>query len=74
MQIVPHPHPALRFRSVPVVRIDDNLRKIVREMFELMYAAEGIGLAANQVGLGRDLFANFRRNALTAEEGACTWL
>ena len=56
MQIVPHPHPALRFRSVPVVRIDDNLRKIVREMFELMYAAEGIGLAANQVGLPYRLF------------------
>jgi len=31
-------------------------------------------IAANQVGLGRDLFAGFRRNALTAEEGACTWL
>ncbi|MEY2618541.1 MAG: hypothetical protein RL522_1543 [Pseudomonadota bacterium] len=30
--------------------------------------------AANQVGLGRDLFGGFRRHALTAEEGACTWL
>ncbi len=30
--------------------------------------------AANHVGLGRNLFASFRRNALTAEEGACTWL
>ncbi|MEY4712229.1 MAG: hypothetical protein RIS88_1679, partial [Pseudomonadota bacterium] len=30
--------------------------------------------AANQIGLGRDLFAGFRRHALTAEEGACTWL
>ncbi len=30
--------------------------------------------AGNQVGLGRDLFAGMRRNALTAEEGACTWL
>lgn len=29
---------------------------------------------ANGVGLGRDLFAGMRRNALTAEEGACTWL
>jgi phosphogluconate dehydratase len=29
--------------------------------------------AANAVGMGRELFANFRRNALTAEEGACTW-
>jgi phosphogluconate dehydratase len=30
--------------------------------------------AANGIGMGRELFANFRRNALTAEEGACTWL
>ncbi len=51
MQIVHHPHPALRFKSVEVARIDDVLRSTVREMFELMYAAKGIGLAANQVGL-----------------------
>jgi phosphogluconate dehydratase len=31
-------------------------------------------LAANGVGMGRELFANMRRNALKAEEGACTWL
>jgi phosphogluconate dehydratase len=30
--------------------------------------------AANGVGMGRELFAGFRRNALTAEEGACSWL
>ena len=30
--------------------------------------------AANGAGMGRDLFANLRRNALKAEEGACTWL
>jgi len=30
--------------------------------------------AANGVGMGRELFANLRRNALKAEEGACTWL
>ena len=30
--------------------------------------------AANGVGMGRELFANFRRHALSAEEGACTWL
>ena len=29
---------------------------------------------ANAVGMGRELFANLRRNALKAEEGACTWL
>jgi phosphogluconate dehydratase len=30
--------------------------------------------AANGAGMGRELFANMRRNALKAEEGACTWL
>ncbi len=30
--------------------------------------------AANGIGMGRELFAGMRRNALTAEEGACTWL
>ncbi len=34
-----------------MVQIDDNLRAIVREMFRLMYASNGIGLAANQVGI-----------------------
>ena len=30
--------------------------------------------AANGIGMGRELFASMRRNALTAEEGACSWL
>jgi peptide deformylase len=56
MQIVQFPHPALRFKSVPITHIDAKLRDTVREMFELMYAAEGIGLAANQVGLPYRVF------------------
>ncbi len=51
LRIVPYPHPALRHESRPVVQIDDHLRSIVREMFTLMYASNGIGLAANQVGI-----------------------
>ncbi len=51
MQIVHYPHPALKFKSVDVQQIDGTLRKVVRNMFELMYEANGIGLAANQVGL-----------------------
>jgi peptide deformylase len=51
MEIVHYPHPALRWKSSDVTRIDDRLRGIVREMFELMYEAKGIGLAANQVAL-----------------------
>jgi peptide deformylase len=56
MEIVPYPHPALRWKSLPVREIDANLRKIIAEMFELMYAAKGIGLAANQVALPYRLF------------------
>jgi len=51
MQIVLFPHPALRFPSVDVLRIDDALRATVRRMFDLMYESKGVGLAANQVGL-----------------------
>jgi peptide deformylase len=56
MQILHYPHPALRRKSVPVARIDQELQNVVREMFDLMYGAEGIGLAANQVGLPYRLF------------------
>jgi peptide deformylase len=50
-RIVPYPHPALRYLSRPVTQIDDDLRASVRAMFDLMYEARGIGLAANQVAL-----------------------
>lgn len=51
LRIVPYPHPALRYPSRPVTRIDDDLRATVRAMFDLMYESRGIGLAANQVAL-----------------------
>ena len=56
MEIVHYPHPTLRYPSKTVRRIDRELRSIVREMFELMYDARVIGLAANQVDLPLQLF------------------
>ena len=56
MKIVQYPHPTLRYKSKPINRIDRELKTIVREMFDLMYAASGIGLAANQVDLPIQLF------------------
>jgi peptide deformylase len=56
MQIVPYPHPALRWKSRDITRVDDTLRVVVERMFELMYESKGIGLAANQVGLPIRLF------------------
>src|SRR5262245_16279361 len=56
MEIVHYPHPALRWKSKPVTEINARLRSIVREMFDAMYEAKGIGLAANQVALPYRLF------------------
>jgi peptide deformylase len=56
MQIIRYPHPALRWKSKPITRIDAELRRTVREMFDCMYENNGIGLAANQVGLPYRLF------------------
>jgi len=51
LQIVNYPHPALRYASRPVTEIDDGLRATINAMFDLMYSAKGVGLAANQVDL-----------------------
>jgi peptide deformylase len=52
LPIVLYPEPVLLRPTVPVKRIDDELRRLVEDMIETMYAAPGIGLAANQVGRG----------------------
>jgi peptide deformylase len=51
MKIIAYPHSTLRHVSKPVRKVDAELRSMIQEMFELMYAAKGIGLAANQVNL-----------------------
>jgi peptide deformylase len=56
LQVVPFPHLTLRHKSKPVRRVDSELVRMVREMFTLMYASNGIGLAANQVDLPLRLF------------------
>ena len=49
--IVEVPDPRLREISTPVEAVDDEVRALVSDMFETMYAAPGIGLAAIQVGV-----------------------
>ena len=56
LRIVTYSHPALRYESRPVTQIDDRLRNAVRAMFDLMYEAKGIGLAANQVAIPLQFF------------------
>jgi peptide deformylase len=56
LELVEFPHPALRRPAKPLLRLDDAVREAVARMFEIMYEAEGIGLAANQVALPYRLF------------------
>lgn len=49
--IVKYPDPVLQQKAAPITSFDADLRKLVDDMFESMYAAEGIGLAAPQIGI-----------------------
>ena len=51
MTILKYGAPSLRENSRPVEKFDDDLEKLTADMFETMYAAPGVGLAAPQVGV-----------------------
>ena len=51
LEILEAPHPVLKTRAAAVETIDEALRRLVADMFETMYVAPGIGLAAPQVGV-----------------------
>jgi peptide deformylase len=55
LTILEFPDPRLRTRAVRVDSVDDELRSLIDDMFETMYAAPGIGLAATQVDVHRRL-------------------
>jgi len=56
MEIVHYPHPILRHKTKPVMKINDELREIAEEMKVLMTQSDGVGLAAIQVGLPLRLY------------------
>ena len=51
LNVVKYPEPVLSQPGEPVTEFDKDLRKFVADMFETMYAAQGIGLAAPQVAV-----------------------
>ena len=55
LEIVKYPDPVLSRPAEPVTEFDAELRKFVGDMFESMYAGQGIGLAAPQVGVSKRL-------------------
>jgi peptide deformylase len=55
LEILEFPDPRLRTRASPVAQVTDAIRRLIDDMFETMYAAPGIGLAATQVDVHRRL-------------------
>jgi peptide deformylase len=53
--IVKYGDPVLETPAAPITVFDDNLKKLVEDMFESMYAAHGVGLAAPQIGIPKRL-------------------
>ena len=49
LPILTFPHERLRIQATPVEQFDDTLKNTIKNMYETMYAADGIGLAATQV-------------------------
>lgn len=56
LKILEFPDPRLRTKATPVEVVDDELRALIADMFEVMYEAPGIGLAATQVDVHKRLF------------------
>ncbi|HRJ52604.1 MAG TPA: peptide deformylase [Candidatus Thiothrix moscowensis] len=57
LNILHHPDARLRKKATPVTSIDATIRQMVDDMFETMYAARGIGLAATQVNIHQRIIA-----------------
>jgi peptide deformylase len=74
LKIIQYPHPTLRHRSRPLRRVDAELRKIIAEMFDLMYEHEGVGLAANQVDLPYRLFVANPEGTRDAQESEAVFI
>jgi peptide deformylase len=70
LPILETPDPLLRTISTPVEAIDDELQTLIDDMFETMYAAPGIGLAAIQVGVPKRVLVIDLQEPESEEEGA----
>ena len=75
--IITIPDPVLRTEAAPVERVDDALRKLMDDMLATMYDAPGVGLAAPQIGVQKQIFVwdlDGMRDALArCASGARSW-
>ena len=68
LPIIETPDPRLRTISAPVEAVTEELRGLIADMFETMYAAQGIGLAAIQVGVPKRLLVIDLQEEVDAED------
>jgi len=86
LEILHYPNPVLKEKSQTIQKIDASIRKLVQDLAETMYAAPGVGLAANQVGCALRLavidvtphdqpkrLLVLINPEIVAAEGECTW-
>ncbi len=55
LPILQYPDPRLHTVATPITRVDDKIRRLIKDMADTMYAAPGVGLAATQVDVHRRL-------------------
>ena len=86
LEILKYPDPNLKKKANPIIKIDQAVRQLAKDMAETMYAAPGVGLAATQVGepfrlivldvtpadQPKDLKVLINPEIVSAE-GDCTW-
>jgi peptide deformylase len=53
LTVLTAPDPRLKIKAKPVTAVDDDVRRLMDDMLETMYAHEGMGLAATQVGVDK---------------------
>jgi peptide deformylase len=56
LEILTYPDPRLRIKAQPVAIVDAELHKMIEDMYETMYESKGVGLAATQVNIHKQLF------------------
>jgi len=74
LQIVLHPAPVLRAVATPVEGVTEEVQAVAERMLELMHEAEGIGLAAPQVGLPWRMFVTRDPDDREAVSGGCVFI
>lgn len=56
LKLVYAPDPILKKESAPLPQVDEHHRELIKEMYEVMYSSNGVGLAAPQIGLNLRIF------------------